>query len=1038
MGQAKKKYWKGFEELTEQPSFIEQKNKEFREYIPVDEFIGEDNLLSSTNSNRRDFLKFLGFSVAAATVASCETPITKAIPYVIKPEESNPGVANYYASTYFDGNDYSSVLVKTREGRPIHIEGNPLSSVSGGRVNARVNSSVLSLYDSNRAQSPMDKEGNEVSWEKADKAVTDAIKAAVAKGGKIRLLSNTMISPTAQAIIDNFIGHYGAEGAADVRHVMFDNISYSGIIAAHQESFNKPYIPNYRFDKAQTIVSIGADFLSTWLSSIEYSGQYAVNRKPDSGKMSKHFQFETGLSVTGSNADHRTAVLPSEYGTVAINLHNAVAGLTGNQKVSGGNDSYASAINHAAEELASNQGKSLVVCGSNNKNIQVLVNSINHMLKNYGSTVDIDHPSYLRKGNDADLKMLADEMNAGKVDVLINCNVNPVWTLPSSFAFASGLEKVGFKVSTSLYRDETAQMCDFTCPDNHYLESWGDANPCDGKYALTQPAISPLYNTRQLIESISIWSGGSDKAYDSIRKFWNENLLGKQSESVFFDQFWNKSVEKGVFEIAGSEEHEALEFTADVSAAASGLSGKSSGTYELFLYQKTGIGDGRHANNPWLQELPDPITKITWDNYVTMAASDMIALGFNVHLGQEQESNMITITSGDVVSESIPVVAQPGQMPGTLGLALGYGHKAWKIAEKIGVNAYPFTGFDGTVTYEAFGVTVAESPEKFNLAATQTSHTIMGRDSVVRETTLETFNKGNREEYNPVVTLATHEGLKAVKGITLWEEHKEYEMGHLWGMSIDLNTCTGCGSCVTACFSENNIPIVGKDEVRRGREMHWMRIDRYYSTDANESDSSIGGYRERENPGAMPEVVFQPMMCQHCNNAPCETVCPVAATTHSSEGLNQMTYNRCIGTRYCANNCPYKVRRFNWFNYIADSKFTSHNPSQDDLGRMVLNPDVTVRARGVMEKCSMCVQRIQTGKLEAKKKGTAVEDGAISTACASACPTNAITFGDFNDKKSALAQNGLSDRAFRVIEDVGTKSNVIYMTKVRNKEKTEA
>ncbi|HAW51173.1 MAG TPA: molybdopterin oxidoreductase, partial [Flavobacteriales bacterium] len=328
MGQAKKKYWKGFEELTEQPSFIEQKNKEFREYIAVDEFIGEDNLLSSTNSNRRDFLKFLGFSVAAATVASCETPITKAIPYVIKPEESNPGVANYYASTYFDGNDYSSVLVKTREGRPIHIEGNPLSSVSGGRVNARVNSSVLSLYDSNRAQSPMDKEGNEVSWEKADKAVTDAIKAAVAKGGKIRLLSNTMISPTAQAIIDNFIGHYGAEGAADVRHVMFDNISYSGIIAAHQESFNKPYIPNYRFDKAQTIVSIGADFLSTWLSSIEYSGQYAVNRKPDSGKMSKHFQFETGLSVTGSNADHRTAVLPSEYGTVAINLHNAVAGLT--------------------------------------------------------------------------------------------------------------------------------------------------------------------------------------------------------------------------------------------------------------------------------------------------------------------------------------------------------------------------------------------------------------------------------------------------------------------------------------------------------------------------------------------------------------------------------------------------------------------------------------------------------------------------------------------------------------------------------------
>lgn len=1028
MGQAKKKYWKGIEELTDQPSFIEQKNKEFTDYVPVDEFMGEDNLLSKTNSSRRDFLKFLGFSVTAATIASCETPITKAIPYVIKPEESDPGVANYYASTYYDGNDYSSVLVKTREGRPIHIEGNPLSSVSGGRVNARVNSSVLSLYDSNRAQSPIDKEGNEVSWAKADKAVVDALNAAVAKGGKIRILSNTIISPSTQAVIDNFIGHYGAEGAADVRHIAFDNISYSGMISANQQSFNKPYIPNYRFDKAQAIVSIGADFLSTWLSSIEYTGHYAVNRKPESGTMSKHIHFETGLSVTGSNADHRAAILPSEYGTTVINLHNAVAQLTGNQKVSGGNDLHASLINHAAEELSSNKGKSLVVCGSNNTHIQVLVNAINHMLNNYGSTVDIDHPSYLRKGSDADLKALSDEMNAGKIDVLINCNVNPAWTLPSSLGITAGLEKVGFKVSTSLYRDETAQYCDYTCPEHHYLESWSDAYPTDGKYALTQPTISPLYNTRQLLESLSVWSGGSENAYDSIRNFWNENVFGKQSESLFFEQFWNKALENGVFELAEASEHEAVEFSADISAAANGLAGKSAGNYELFLYQKTGIGDGRHANNPWLQELPDPITKITWDNYVTMAASDMIELGFNVNLGQEQESNMITITSGDVVSEKIPVVAQPGQMPGTLGLALGYGHKTWKIAEKIGVNAYPFTGFDGTITYEASGVSIGKLEETYSIAATQTSHTIMGRDSIVKETTLDTYKKGNRDDFNPVVSLQTHEGLKAVKGITLWEEHKEYEMGHLWGMSIDLNTCTGCGSCVTACTSENNVPVVGKDEVRRGREMHWMRIDRYYSTDADEGDSSISGYRNREVPGTMPEVVFQPMMCQHCNNAPCETVCPVAATTHSSEGLNQMTYNRCIGTRYCANNCPYKVRRFNWFNYIADSKFTSHNPAQDDLGRMVLNPDVTVRARGVMEKCSMCVQRIQAGKLVAKKNGTVVDDGVITTACASACPSNAITFGDFNDKNSALAKDDLSDRAFRVIEDVGTRPNVVYST----------
>ncbi|MEQ9063486.1 MAG: TAT-variant-translocated molybdopterin oxidoreductase [Vicingaceae bacterium] len=1034
MGSANKKYWKGIEELTEEPSFIEQSNKEFVDYVPVDNFMSEENALSTSNTSRRDFLKFLGFSVTAATIASCETPVTKAIPYLVKPEELNPGVANYYSSTYFDGNDFSNILIKTREGRPIHIEAN--KNLSGAGVNARVNSSVLMLYDSNRLQYPVDKSGEEVSWKDADKEIISALKAASAKGGKIRVLTNTIVSPSTQSIIDNFAGIYGGEGAADVRHISYDSISYSGMIAANSESFGKAFVPSYRFDKAGSIVSIGADFLSTWLSSVEYAGQYGKTRKPD-GEMSKHFQFEAGLSVTGSNADHRTAVLPSEYGKVAVDLYNAVAELTGGTRTSGGGSPYTEAIQHAAESLVSMKGKSLVVCGSNDKSVQIVVNAINAALGNYGSTIDLNHPSHLRRGSDTDLKMLTDEMNKGQVDVLITFYGNPAWTSPSSLGFASGMEKVGMKVSMATYFDETSQLCDYTLPDNHFLEAWGDANPTQGVYALAQPTISPLYNSRQVQESLLTWMGQPQTSYDYIRAYWENNLF-PTSGAVFFEDFWNQSLHDGIYTVSHDEQHEEPNFAADVSAAASAASSSKSSELELFLYQKTGIGDGQHASNPWLQELPDPVSKITWDNYVTMAASDMKARGFNLNLGQEQESDMVTVTVGDLVSEELPVVAQPGQKPGTIGIALGYGRQVWKNKEKIGVNAYPFSEMNGTVSYHRNGASITETGNKYHVAATQTSHTVMGRTGVIRETTLDVYKAGDRNDFNPVVALPTHEGLEAVKNITLWEPQNTEISGHLWGMSIDLNTCIGCGSCVTACNSENNVPVVGKDEVRRGREMHWMRIDRYYSSDADLEDKSISGYRSMEEPGSMPEVVYQPMMCQHCNNAPCETVCPVAATTHSNEGLNQMTYNRCIGTRYCANNCPYKVRRFNWFNYIADRKFTEFNPSQDDLGRMVLNPDVTVRARGVMEKCSMCVQRIQAGKLEAKKNSSKVEDEAISTACASACPTHAITFGDLNDKSSRIANHDAGDRAYRVIEDVGTRPNIVYLTKVRNKETAQA
>ena len=425
-----------------------------------------------------------------------------------------------------------------------------------------------------------------------------------------------------------------------------------------------------------------------------------------------------------------------------------------------------------------------------------------------------------------------------------------------------------------------------------------------------------------------------------------------------------------------------------------------------------------------------------------MNPAEMKERGYNTQLGQESPANMISVTANGVTVENMPVIAQPGQARGTIGIAVGYGKVVGNMSEPTGKNAYPLVGRSATGAAYYVGATIAEVSGTYPIAATQTHQTVMGRDSVVRETTLATYKQGNKDAYNPEHKLVTHEKgefiKKNIKEFDLWKEHPVENIGHRWGMSIDMNTCIGCSACVTACISENNVPVVGKDEVRRGREMHWMRIDRYYSTDADIEDKSIAGYRKMEDPADNPQVVHQPMMCQHCNHAGCETVCPVAATTHSNEGLNMMAYNRCIGTRYCANNCAYKVRRFNWFNYIAYDKFTEVNPAQDDLGRMVLNPDVVVRARGVMEKCSMCVQRIQAGKLDAKKASTKVQDGAIQTACSGACPTNAITFGDLNDTESKINGDMNHDRAYRVIEEVGQQPNVYYLTKVRNLENNEA
>ena len=1048
-----KKYWKGIEELKATPEFLQSKNNEFIEDLPVDEFLGNDTIVD-TSTNRRDFLKFLGFSVTAASLAACETPVRKAIPYLNKPEEILPGVANFYASTYWDGNDYSGLIVKTREGRPIFLEGNDLCPISKGGSHARIGASVLSLYDSARFKAPQIS-GKESDWKTLDTAVTGKLNAIAASSGAIRILTSTIISPSQKAAVAEFATKYPT-----AQVVTYDAISYNAISIANNASFGKAVIPTYDFSKAEVVLGISCDFLANWLSPIEHARQLSSTRKVnvEDKKMSRHLQIESNLSVTGANADKRVVLKPSQIGAAVVSLYNK---LTGSSLSTKSLDKKDAVITEFAAELNKNKGKALVVCGINDSAIQQVINAINTHLGAYGNSIFLDTPDFTKQGNDAAVMALVSEMNAGKVNALFIHGVNPVYTLPNGEAFKAALSKVDLSLSFSDRPDETSAVCKYVAPDNHYLESWSDANPRKGVLALGQPTINPLFSTRQSIESILLWSGNTTNAHDYISKFWELNFYPSFSTLGGFASFWNKSLHDGVVlnntEIAqdlGSIKITTIPVTevtapiADLNSAAALINAASNvrGT-EVFVYQKTGIGNGNQANNPWLQELPDPITKVTWDNYILMNPSEMEDKRFNTINGQVQEADVIEVTIG-ANKLSLPVLAQPGLAKGVIGIAVGYGREnVGKTANGIGANAYKFTQFvNGTFQCEIAGASLSGSVGKYHLAATQTHHTMMGRQ-IVKEATLEEYKKDNKAG-NEDLLLSTNlttigkDGKATVKELSLWESFEN--KNHFWNMSIDLNACFGCGACVVSCTSENNVPVVGKDEVRRSREMHWMRIDRYYSSDMNEEVAekegvgAIDKFLKMEIPSANDnvEVVFQPVMCQHCNHAPCETVCPVLATTHSLEGLNQMTYNRCIGTRYCANNCPYKVRRFNWFRYNENDQFDFN--MNDDLGKMVLNPDVTVRSRGVMEKCSMCVQRIQAGKLVAKKNSERPKDGAIKTACQKSCPTNAISFGDFNDMNSQVRKTWNNERKYQLLEEVGVQPSVFYLTKIRNKTSKEA
>lgn len=999
-------YWKSWEQGPGASELVQISHDEFPEPLaqPAEQF------------SRRSFLKAAGFTATAAAVAAgcSHAPVEKAIPYLIQPEEIVPGVSYFYATTCGGCSAACGVLAKNRDGRPVKLEGNPDHPLSRGGLCVVGQASLLGLYDSHRLKGPAI-DGRESSWAEVDRQIQAHLQAIRESNGAVRLVTGTISSPTLRAAIQKFLGSF-----RDARHVVYDALSVSAIADAHNETHGTRVIPHFRFDKADVIVSFDADFLGTWISPVEFTRDYAAGRRLDTEplQMSCHIQFESRMSVTGAKADERVRVSPQESVALieafAVQLaHLAAVPPPFAEKET----TPAAMVGRVARRLWDARGRSLIVCGLQDQRSQVLVNFINHLLGNYGATIDLAHSSLQKAGNDSDLQSLVGELRYGKVAALILHGVNPVYELPNGQVLEEEIRRVPLVVNLASHLDETASISRFICPDHHALESWGDSEPVLGTYGLRQPTVHPLGNTRSAIESFAAWSGEPNGSYDLVRAFWRENVHPRVAKGGDFETFWDSAVEAG-FVTAKVTVTKPFLFQPRVLLKLPSPPVQAEG-FSLILYPKVAMLDGRHAENPWLQEVPDPISKVTWDNYACFSPAAAQKLG--IHEGDVVRVE-VSSENGAPLSIELPAFLQPGQHDQVVAVALGYGRKGterfaasgpqWIFARpgvgadgRVGKNAAPLLSLEtDNLQYVRAGIKITKTEKRYTLASTQTHHTLTIPENlpliggkhrdIVSETTFPAFVSG---EFKPSPHPSNVNGL--------WPTDHPYT-GHRWAMAIDLTACTGCSACVVACQAENNVPVVGKDEVLRHREMHWMRIDRYYS-----------GRDE-------VDVVHQPMICQQCDNAPCETVCPVIATVHSAEGLNQQIYNRCVGTRYCANNCPYKTRRFNWFNYMRN----------DLLQNLALNPDVTVRSRGIMEKCSFCVQRIEAARIEARRNDKPIADGQIQTACQQSCPAQAIVFGDLNDPNSRIAKMAKNARRFAVLEEFNFRPAVNYLAAVRNRE----
>ena len=988
--------------------------KEFQNEIPVEDFLDDSN---KEGTSRRDFLKLLGFSTAAVTLAACEAPVIKTIPYVVKPHDIIPGVPNYYASTYFDGFDFASVLVKTREGRPIKIEPNPVAG-DLGKTNARAQASVLSLYDNDKVKQPK-LDGKDETFDKVDDFVIKGLEEAKASGKRIVLLSQSYASPTFKKLFAEFKAKYPT-----AELITYDAIPYAAALDAAQEVFGQRALPVYDLSNSQLVVSFNADFLGDYnASSLEVS--YAAARKPGAN-MLRHIQVESNMSLTGANADSRYRLKPSAVFKTLVEVYNGLNG--------GTSDKVASEI---VKELQS-KGSNAVVFADGSKAAYVLAHLINQKLASNAFT---GKANFLKEYDNARFNEFLSWLNGGQVGVLITNNINPIYSHAKGQSLKAAIEKVPYSVAITDKKNELYKASKAVIPFTHWLESWGDITPETGAYCLMQPTIQKIYKSRQIEESLLVWINGKDNPANNYYNYLKANALTLNGGLSFNKNLYNGFAAGGLSTGLSYSGGNAAQAIAELSAF-------KPAQLELQLYTKPSIGDGTQSNNPWLMELPDPISRLSWDNYITISPKDAESLGLENSLNarMQLDGDTVNVTANGVTLKDVPVFIQPGQADGSLGLALGYGKKdSGKVAE-TGVNAYPlFDGYNTVIT----NVKIEKSGDGHEFAGMQLQNTLMGRYEIAKEVTLDDFTNKPVDEWNKPLAMHTIGGELPIGKIDLWDAFDDTDGPH-FNLSVDLNSCTGCGACVIACQAENNVPVVGKEEVRMSRDMYWLRIDRYYSTEQKVEvyeglkegmavpelygSELLGIKGALENAAENPDVIFQPVMCQHCNHAPCETVCPVAATSHGKQGQNQMAYNRCIGTRYCANNCPYKVRRFNWFNYALNDKFDFH--MNNDLGRMVLNPDVVTRTRGVMEKCSMCIQMTQNVILEAKKDGRKVQDGEFQTACANACSTGALKFGDMNDVNSEVRSLFNSNRKYVLLEEIGTKPNVFYHTKIRNRKES--
>jgi molybdopterin-containing oxidoreductase family iron-sulfur binding subunit len=1048
------RYWQSIADLAAIDSAAQDPAKEFPGGKTLWEWVGEAER-EPGGETRRDFLKWMGFGVGSAGVlaaAGCRIPERRAVPLVSEPEELVPGAASWYATTCGGCAAGCGLLVKTRDGRPIKIEGNPDSPLSGGGTCAAGQATVLSLYDVARFPGPR-WQGKPAAWSEIDLAIAERLGAVSARGQRIVLLSGPGLGPSFRKLLGEWQARFPGS-----RHLVHEPLPLSALRQANAASFGRAVVPHYRFDRAKRVVALEADFLGTWLSPVEFTRQYTAARRsvgqgsgesPGDGagerpadQMLRHVQIETQMTLTGSNADLRIPVLPSELGRAALVLLAEVSLAAGASMpalsatiATGAGRAWESwekrqPLAEVAADLWAHRGESLVVCGENDPALQAAVNQLNSLLGNVGRTLDLERPSHQSEGDETAVAGLVGEMERGEVGALLLLGVNPVYDHPEGARFARALEGVPLVVSFADRPDETTEHAHAVVPDLHFLEAWDDAEPVAGLLQLRQPTIAPLFDARPAAESLLRWMGRDERWYDYVRQSWREGVLPRQAQAVSFDELWDRSLERGVLELqeapasalgapaaiaSGTAAASAVTLPEaarreGLEAAVRGLAAaaptrRAAGELEVRFYPSVALRDGRWANNPWLQELPDPLSKMTWGNWIAVPPALATRSGI-------ADGDVVALAAGGAVLE-LPAVVQPGLPDGAVAVALGYGRThAGKVADGVGKNAFPLrpvaAGFSRS---SATGFQLKKTGRSERLARTQTHFSTEGRP-IVLETTAAALRRGER-----IDSMKSQEGGEEPSTrADLWPEHEKPE--HFWGMVIDLSACTGCSACVVACQAENNVAVVGKDEVTRNREMHWIRIDRYY----------------RGTPEA-PQAVHQPMMCQHCDHAPCETVCPVLATVHSSDGLNQQVYNRCIGTRYCANNCPYKVRRFNWFHYAENDRFDY--TMNAELPRMVLNPDVGIRSRGVMEKCSLCIQRIQEGKLAAKKRGEKVADGAIQTACQQACPADAIVFGDRKDAGSELVRQERDPRYYRVLEEVGTRPGVGYLAKVRNAESLE-